>query len=158
VQARELDNIDDRGRSAAPLVSARIVRLHPSAIGVPSNKRRYGFNQPRQDWLFGIANMCVYYASPCPVELEVLQLRLRKYPSIGAPATLSRHVVRARVLFASAPVRHFGVTSNGALMRLGEIGDNFSVHITQFIAEGDTVVWPSAPTPATARAPASPPK
>ena len=28
----------------------------------------------------------------------------------------------------------------GVFMRLGEIGDNFSVNITQLIAEGDTVV------------------
>ena len=29
---------------------------------------------------------------------------------------------------------------DGVLMRLGEIGDNFSVHPTQLVAEGDTVV------------------
>jgi len=29
---------------------------------------------------------------------------------------------------------------DGVFMRLGEIGDNFSVNVTQFVAEGDTVV------------------
>jgi len=29
---------------------------------------------------------------------------------------------------------------DGVFMRVGEIGDNFSVNITQFVAEGDTVV------------------
>jgi ketosteroid isomerase-like protein len=29
---------------------------------------------------------------------------------------------------------------DGVFMRLGEVGDNFSVHATQFVAEGDTVV------------------
>jgi hypothetical protein len=42
-------------------------------------------------------------------------------------------------------------------MRVGEIGENFSLNITQLVAEGDTVVA-LAPPPGTARAPASPPK
>ena len=29
---------------------------------------------------------------------------------------------------------------DGVFMRLGEIGDNFSLHVTQLVAEGDTVV------------------
>lgn len=29
---------------------------------------------------------------------------------------------------------------DGVFMRLGEIGDNFSIHATQFVADGDTVV------------------
>ncbi len=28
----------------------------------------------------------------------------------------------------------------GVFMRLGEIGDNFAVHVAQFVADGDTVV------------------
>src|SRR5450759_1005025 len=37
---------------------------------------------------------------------------------------------------------------DGVFMRLGEIGDNFSVNITQLIAEA-TPWWPSEPTPGT---------
>jgi hypothetical protein len=46
---------------------------------------------------------------------------------------------------------------DGVFMRLGEIGDNFAVNITQFVADGDTAVALGTYS-GTGRALASPPR
>jgi uncharacterized protein len=101
---------------------------------------------PRQSRCMMLRIIVEYEGSSVPTNKEIMEALYASFAKGDVPAVLA--VMDPKIewteaegwpLYSGTLVGPQAIV-DGVFMRLGEIGDNFSVNITQLIAEGDTVV------------------
>lgn len=84
--------------------------------------------------------------SPVPTNKEIIEIAYQNFAKGDVPAVLASMDPKIEWTEAEGWPLYDGTfvgpqaIVDGVFMRVGEIGDNFSVDVTQLVAEGDTVV------------------